>query len=115
VGLYPASEVKGGTQIQVLRPTHTPIQRVHGVLYPEGADHSPPSNAEQKLYLLSTQAPPWRVAGQLFFYSSPDITRMIKSSENEQRILRTREGGNAYKILVGGPKGKRSLGRPRRR
>jgi hypothetical protein len=36
------------------------------------ADHSPPSSAEvkneQELYLLSRHAPPWRVAGQLYFY-----------------------------------------------
>jgi hypothetical protein len=35
------------------------------------ADHSPPSSAEVvnelELYLLSPQAPPWRVAGQLYF------------------------------------------------
>jgi hypothetical protein len=35
------------------------------------ADHSPPSSAEvkngQELYLLSPQAPPWRVAGSLRF------------------------------------------------
>jgi hypothetical protein len=34
------------------------------------ADHSPPSSAEvkneQKLYLLSPHAPPWRVAGTLY-------------------------------------------------
>jgi hypothetical protein len=36
------------------------------------ADHSLPSSAEvknvQELYLLSPQAPPWRVAGRLYFY-----------------------------------------------
>jgi hypothetical protein len=35
------------------------------------ADHSPPSSAEvvneEELYLLSPQAPPWRVAGLLYF------------------------------------------------
>jgi hypothetical protein len=35
------------------------------------ADHSHPSSAEAKyeygLYLLSPQAPPWRVVGQLYF------------------------------------------------
>jgi hypothetical protein len=34
------------------------------------ADHSPPSSAEvkneQELYLFNLQAPPWRVAGQLY-------------------------------------------------
>jgi hypothetical protein len=34
-------------------------------------DHTPPSSAEVKneyeLYLISPQAPPWRVAGQLYF------------------------------------------------
>jgi hypothetical protein len=37
------------------------------------ADHSPPSSAEVKyeweLYLLSSHVPPWRVAGQLYFFS----------------------------------------------
>jgi hypothetical protein len=36
------------------------------------ADHSPPSSAEvvneQELYLLSPQAPPWRVTGLLYFF-----------------------------------------------
>jgi hypothetical protein len=36
------------------------------------ADHSPPSSAEvkyeQELYLLSPHVPPWRVAGQLYFF-----------------------------------------------
>jgi hypothetical protein len=35
------------------------------------ANHSPPSSAEvkyeQELYLLSPHAPPWRVAGQIYF------------------------------------------------
>jgi hypothetical protein len=34
------------------------------------ADHSPPSSAEvenEELYLLSPQAPPWRVEGLLYF------------------------------------------------
>jgi hypothetical protein len=35
------------------------------------ADHSPPSSAEvvneKELYLLSPQAPPWRVEGLLYF------------------------------------------------
>jgi hypothetical protein len=35
------------------------------------ADHSPPSSAEVEneleLYFLSPQAPPWRVAGLLYF------------------------------------------------
>jgi hypothetical protein len=37
------------------------------------ADHSPPSGAEvkneQELYLLSPQAPSWRVAGSLYLLS----------------------------------------------
>jgi hypothetical protein len=36
------------------------------------ADHSPPSNAEVmnelEVYLLSPQAPPWRVVGLLYFF-----------------------------------------------
>jgi hypothetical protein len=38
------------------------------------ANHSPPSSAEVKyekeLYLLSPHAPPWRVAGQLYFFTN---------------------------------------------
>jgi len=37
------------------------------------ADHSPQSSAEveneKELYLLSPQAPPWRVAGLLYLYT----------------------------------------------
>jgi hypothetical protein len=50
-------------------------------------------------------------------YSSPNIIRMIKSrrmrwAEHVERMGETR---NAFRILVGKPKGKRPLGRPRRR
>jgi hypothetical protein len=62
-----------------LGPTQPPIQWVPGVLSPGGkarpgrdADHSPPSSAEVKneweLYVLSPHLPPWRVAGQLYFF-----------------------------------------------
>jgi hypothetical protein len=38
------------------------------------ADHSPPSSAEvvneEELYLLSSQAPPWRVEGLLYFLTT---------------------------------------------
>jgi hypothetical protein len=50
-------------------------------------------------------------------YSSPSITRMIKS----RRIrwaghgARMGERRNAYRILVGKPEARRQLGRPRRR
>jgi hypothetical protein len=51
------------------------------------ADHSPPPSAEvkneQELYLLFPQAPPWRVAGQLFFFyflqSLTDLGRLTYS------------------------------------
>jgi hypothetical protein len=47
-------------------------------------------------------------------YSSPNITRMIKSRRmrwagHVARMWKTR---NAYRILVGRPEGKRPLGRP---
>jgi hypothetical protein len=48
------------------------------------------------------------------FYSSPNIIRMIKS----RRIRwagHVARMGDAYRILVGNPEGKRPLGRPRRR
>jgi hypothetical protein len=50
-------------------------------------------------------------------YSSPNIIRMIKSRRMRWtgRVARMGEKRNAYRILVGKPEGKRSLGRPRRR
>jgi hypothetical protein len=48
----------------------------HSAVFPglkprRDADHSPPSSAEvdneYELYLLSTQAPSWRVVGQIFY------------------------------------------------
>jgi hypothetical protein len=59
------------------RARHWTVSWVPGVLSPgvkarpgRDADHSPPSSAEveneQELYLLSPQAPPWRVAGLLY-------------------------------------------------
>jgi hypothetical protein len=60
-----------------LGPTQLPVQWVPWVFSPgvkarpgRDADHSPPSVAEveneYELYLLSPQAPPWRVAGLLY-------------------------------------------------
>jgi hypothetical protein len=48
-------------------------------------------------------------------YSSPSIIRMIKSRRMrwEGHVARIGEKRNAYKILVGKPEGKRTLGRPR--
>jgi hypothetical protein len=50
-------------------------------------------------------------------YSSPDITRQIKSRRMRWagQVARTGEGRNVYRVLVGKPEGKRPLGRPRRR
>jgi hypothetical protein len=50
-------------------------------------------------------------------YSSPSIIRIIKSKEDEMVRECSINGakGNAYRISVGKPEGKRSLGRPRRR
>jgi hypothetical protein len=50
-------------------------------------------------------------------YSLPSIIRMIKSRRIRWEGYLTRMGykGNAYRILVGKPEGKRPLGRPRRR
>jgi hypothetical protein len=50
-------------------------------------------------------------------YSSPSVSRMIKSRRMRWagHVARTGEMRNAYRILVGKPEGKRPLGRPRRR
>jgi hypothetical protein len=50
-------------------------------------------------------------------YSSPNIIRMTKSRRMRctGHVARMGEKRNAYRILVGKPEGKRSLGRPRRR
>jgi hypothetical protein len=50
-------------------------------------------------------------------YSSPSIIRMIKSRRMRWagHVVRMGEKGNAYRVLVGLPEGKRPLGRPRRR
>jgi hypothetical protein len=48
------------------------------------ADHSSPSSAEveneYELYLLSPQTPPWRVAGQLYFFLNSTNGALIESS-----------------------------------
>jgi hypothetical protein len=51
------------------------------------------------------------------FYSSPSIIRIIKSRKMRwaERVARMVEKRNVYRSLVGKPKGKRPLGRPRRR
>jgi hypothetical protein len=49
--------------------------------------------------------------------SLPSIIRIIKSRRMRWagHVTRTGEKRNAYRLLVGKPKGKRPLGRPRRR
>jgi hypothetical protein len=51
------------------------------------------------------------------FYSTPNINRQIKSRRMRWagHVARMGEEMNVYKVLMGKPKGKRSLGRPRRR
>jgi hypothetical protein len=60
-------------------PNQSPVQWIPGGFFPWGrvwlgcaADHSHPSNAKFKkvweLYLLSPQAPPWQVVGQLLLW-----------------------------------------------
>jgi hypothetical protein len=48
-------------------------------------------------------------------YSSPNIIRQIKSRRmrGAGHVARMEEERNVYRILVGNPKGKRPLGRPR--
>jgi hypothetical protein len=62
----------------------------------------------------------WRMlhSGELHnLYSSPDIIRQIKSRRIRWvgQVARVEEGRSVYRILVGKPKGKRPLKRPRRR
>ena len=51
------------------------------------------------------------------FYSSPNIVRVIKSRRMRWagHVARMGEERGVYRVLVGKPKGKRPLGRPRRR
>ena len=50
-------------------------------------------------------------------YSSPNIVRVIKSRRMRWvgHVAHTGEERGAYRVLVGKPEGKRSLGRPRHR
>jgi hypothetical protein len=50
-------------------------------------------------------------------YSSPNIVRVIKSRRMRWagHVARMGEGGGVYRVLVGRPKRKRPLGRPRHR
>jgi hypothetical protein len=47
-------------------------------------------------------------------YSSPNIVRVIKS-RRVGYVARMGEGRGVYRVLLGRPEGKRSLGRPKRR
>jgi hypothetical protein len=55
------------------------------------ADHSPPSSAEVKneeeLYLLSPHAPPWHVAGQLYFFILYRVTMITVWKEEPQNLI----------------------------
>jgi hypothetical protein len=50
-------------------------------------------------------------------YSSPNIVRVVKSRRMRWagHVARMGEGKGVYRVLVGRPKGKRPLGRPRSR
>jgi len=50
-------------------------------------------------------------------YSSPNIVRVIKSRRMRWagHVARMEEERGVYRVLVGKPKGKRQLGRPRRK
>jgi hypothetical protein len=61
----------------------------------------------------------WQEVGEELhnLYSSPSIIRMIKSRRMilAGHVARMGRKKYAYRLLMGKPKGKRSLGRPRRR
>jgi hypothetical protein len=50
-------------------------------------------------------------------YFAPTIVRVMKSRRMRWsgHVARMGEGRGVYRVLVGNPKGKRSMGRPRRR
>jgi hypothetical protein len=50
-------------------------------------------------------------------YSSPNIVRVIKSRRMRWagHVARMGEGRDVYRVLIGRPKGRRPLGRPRHR
>jgi hypothetical protein len=52
-----------------------------------------------------------------FFYLSPNVIRQINSRKMRWagHVARMREEREVYKVLAGKPRGKRPLGRPRRR
>ena len=54
---------------------------------------------------------------RIYVYSSPNIVRVIKSRRMRWagHVARMGEERGLYRVLVGKPEGKRSLGRPRRR
>jgi hypothetical protein len=56
------------------------------------ADHSPPFNAkvknEQELYLLSPHAPPWCVAGSLYFLPYRNIEFRSNDTKRHNVFLR---------------------------
>jgi hypothetical protein len=64
-------------------------------------------------YLRTGTVLPWKDN----FYSSPSIIRMIKSRMMRcaGHVARMGAKRNVYRILVGKPEGKRSLGKPRRK
>jgi hypothetical protein len=72
--------------------------------------------------LINTQvsyvgaAPHYAVSSNLL-YCSPSIVRVIKATRMRWagHVARMGEVRGAYNILVGRPKGRRPLGRPRRR
>jgi hypothetical protein len=67
------------------------------------ADHSPPSSTEvkneQEQYLLSTQAPSWRAAGQLYSFFNIS-TRCRNSSTNYQRFSISLSGQEVGSIFL---------------
>jgi hypothetical protein len=78
---------------------------------------SPAPTPLEKVPMAQTTTHIWELSDARYLYSSPIIIRVIKSRRMRWagHVARMGEGRGANRILVGGPEGRRPLGRPRRR